>query len=99
MGENFHGFSLNCECLPVNHGFVDQQYKSTEMLQQKFYHEQLFSTQNAKVSPADVFSYMVQEVPCSQACTYAKLIHFNMQASKIVIVILLQSITLNNVTT
>ena len=40
-GENFcgfHSFSLNYESFPVNHGLVDWQYKSTKMLQQKFYH-------------------------------------------------------------
>ena len=50
-GANFHGFSLDCKYFPANHGFVDQQYKSTETLQQKFYRKQLFSTQNAKVFP------------------------------------------------
>ena len=29
----FHGFPLNHKCLPVNHGLVNQQYKSTEMPQ------------------------------------------------------------------
>ena len=34
-GENFHGFhgfSLICECFPMNHGLVDWQCKSTGML-------------------------------------------------------------------
>ena len=34
---------------PTNYGLVNQQYKCTEMLPWKFYHEQLFSTQNTKV--------------------------------------------------
>ena len=34
----FSQFSLNYESFPVNHGLVDWQYKSTKMLQQKFYH-------------------------------------------------------------
>ena len=32
----------------ANHGLIDQQCKSTEMLQQKFYREWLFYTQNGK---------------------------------------------------
>ena len=35
--ENFHGFrgfSLNCECFPMNYGLVDWQCKSTSMLPQ-----------------------------------------------------------------
>ena len=35
----FHSFSLNCKSFPLNHGLVNQQYKSTKMLQQKIYHE------------------------------------------------------------
>ena len=30
---NFHGFSLNRESFPANYGLVDQQYKSTKVLQ------------------------------------------------------------------
>ena len=52
---SFHSFSLNHECFPANNGLFDQQYKSTEMLQWKFYHEQLFSTQNTKVFPLRMF--------------------------------------------
>ena len=40
---------------------------------------------------------MCEEVQRSYAYTYAKSILFNMQDSKIMIVILLQSITVNNV--
>ena len=38
-----------------------------------------------------------EEVLCSYTYTYGKLIRFDMQDSKIVIAILLQSITVNNV--
>ena len=41
-GENFHdfhGFLLDHKSFPTNYGLVDQQYKSTEMLQQKLYCE------------------------------------------------------------
>ena len=58
-GENFCIFSLNHECFPANHGLVDQQCKSTEMLQQKVYCKQLFSIKNAKVFPVDIFLYTV----------------------------------------
>ena len=44
---------------PANYGLVNQQYKWTEMLQWKVYHEELFSTQNTKFSSADVFLCMV----------------------------------------
>ena len=36
-GENFHvfrGFSLDRNSFPINYRLVDQQYKSTELLQQ-----------------------------------------------------------------
>ena len=36
---DFHGFSLDCKSFPVNYDLVDQQYKSTELLQQIFYRE------------------------------------------------------------
>ena len=52
-------FFIQPQMFSVNHGLVDQQYKSTEMLQQKFYCEQLFSTQNVEVFPADFFPYTV----------------------------------------
>ena len=32
-GGSFCGFSLTHECFPANNALVDQQYKSTEMLQ------------------------------------------------------------------
>ena len=34
---SFYGFSLDHKSFPVNYGLVDQQYKPTELLQQKFY--------------------------------------------------------------
>ena len=69
-GENirgFHDFSLNCESFPANYGFVDQQYKSTEMLQPMFYHEYLFSTSNAKF-------------PCRCFSVYGKMQSFSSQS-------------------
>ena len=44
--EKFSQFSLDRESFPLNYGLVDQQYKSTEMLQQK-------------ISPMNVFLYTV----------------------------------------
>lgn len=38
----FHGFSNNRKSFPVNHGLIDQQVKSTTMLQQKLYCNSLF---------------------------------------------------------
>ena len=35
----FCTFSLDHESFPANYGLVDQQYMSTELLQQKFYYE------------------------------------------------------------
>ena len=41
---SFHGFALNCEYYPANHGLVDQQYESTKnatmnfLLRIAFYH-------------------------------------------------------------
>ena len=32
-GKNFCSFSLDNESFPANYGLVDQQYKSTELLQ------------------------------------------------------------------
>ena len=58
VGENFHGFcnfSLDRESFPVKYGLVYQQFKSTELLQQTLYHEQLFSTQNTKAFPHRCF--------------------------------------------
>ena len=40
MGKTFAVFvvfHLNYKCFPANNGLVDQQDKSTEMLQRKFY--------------------------------------------------------------
>ena len=36
---SFCGFSLDRESFLMNYGLVDQQYKSIELLQQKFYRE------------------------------------------------------------
>ena len=51
-GENFCsfcGFLLDPESFPTNYGLVDQQYKATKLLQQKFYCKQLFFNQNANI--------------------------------------------------
>ena len=70
------GFSLNCKCFPANHDLVNQQYKSTEMLQQKFYCEQLFSTENTKVFPCGCFpvhgigDFCIRDCYCNVGCQY-----------------------------
>ena len=63
VGETFTVFVVfhSTANLPANYGLVNQQYKSTGKLQQKFYSEKLFSTQKMRISPADVFPYMVQD--------------------------------------
>ena len=57
MGETYYGFSLNRKYFPANHGFVDQQYKSKEMLTTaKVLPQIAFSTQNAKIFLCGCFS-------------------------------------------
>ena len=55
-GENFHGFSLNYECFPMNYGLVDWQCKSTGMLLQKVSREWKFCILTAKVFPLESFA-------------------------------------------
>ena len=52
---SFHDFSLNHGSFPANLGLVDQQYKYTSMVQQMFYHEWPFSTQNVNFLPHRCF--------------------------------------------
>lgn len=62
----FSQFSFSCESFPVNHSLLNWQYKCTIMLQQKFYHSQLFSTQNVKAFPCGCFSiYGMQQLTSS----------------------------------
>ena len=61
MRENcdFHGFSLHRESFSANYDLVDQQYKYTELLQRKFYRQQLFPLKTRIFSSTDVFLYTV----------------------------------------
>ena len=54
----FHSFSLNCECFPVNHGFVDQQYKSTECYSKSLSRLAIFTLTTRKFSSVDVFPHI-----------------------------------------
>ena len=45
-GGSFRSFSLDHESSPANYGLINQQYKSIELLQQKFYRQWLLFTQN-----------------------------------------------------
>ena len=54
----FH-FSLNHKSFSTNYGLVDQQYKSTEMLQQNFTVNSYFPSKTWKFSSMDVFPYSV----------------------------------------
>ena len=51
------GFSLNCESFPANYGLVDQQCKSTELLQWNFTANSYFPLKTGKFPPR-MFSHI-----------------------------------------
>ena len=56
---SFCSFSLNHQYFPVNHGLVNQQYKSTECYSETFNTKSYFPLKMQKFSPMDVFLYTV----------------------------------------
>ena len=56
---NFRSFSLNREYFPINHGHIDQQYKSTEYYSKSFTTNSYFPIKTCKFSCIEVLPYMV----------------------------------------
>ena len=55
----FTVFLLNCESFPVNHGLVDQQYKTSIILRQKFFVNSHYLLKTQMFSPVDILPYAV----------------------------------------